>query len=164
MPGAAGHGIDASSYRQVLGHYPTGVCVVTTIDDGVPMGLAVGSFSSLSIDPPLVQFSVANTSNSLAAIKRSGVLCVNVLSEDQEHLCRVFASKEPDKFAGVGWRPSANGTPQLDGVVAHVDCDVHDTLAGGDHTIVVGAVTDLEVDHAGGPLLFFRGGYGRFAI
>ena len=156
--------IEPAVYRQVLGHFPTGVCVVTTIDGDTPLGLAVGSFSSVSLDPPLVQFSVSNTSHSLAGIVRSGRFCVNVLSEHQEDVCRIFAGKGDDKFAGIGWRPSANNTPHLTDVVAHIDCDVHDTVAAGDHTIVLGLVTDLGVDVGGGPLLFFRGGYGRFAI
>lgn len=161
----SGPTIDPATYRQVLGHFPTGVCVVTTTAaDGSHAGLAVGSFSSVSLDPALVQFSVSNTSHSLAVLLEVGRFCVNVLAEDQEHVCRVFASKAEDKFEGMGWRPSANGMPQLSDVLAHIDCDVHATLVAGDHTIVVGEVTDLAVDHDGGPLVFFRGGYGRFAV
>jgi 3-hydroxy-9,10-secoandrosta-1,3,5(10)-triene-9,17-dione monooxygenase reductase component len=156
--------IDAARFRQVLGHFPTGVCVVTTMDAGTPAGLAVGSFASVSLDPPLVLFSAANTSSSLARITSSGRFCVNVLSEDQEDVCRVFASRSDDKFAGLGWTPSGNHAPRIDGSLAWVDCDVHQTVDGGDHVIVIGAVTDLAVQHEGGPLLFYRGGYGRFAV
>jgi 3-hydroxy-9,10-secoandrosta-1,3,5(10)-triene-9,17-dione monooxygenase reductase component len=156
--------IDAAKYRQVLGHFPTGVCVVTTIHDGAPAGFAVGSFTSVSLEPPLVLFCASNTSSSLARIQSSGQFCVNVLAEDQEDICRIFASKTDDKFATIGWHPSANHTPRLDGGLAHIDCDVDQVIAAGDHTIVIGAVTDLAVHHEGGPLLFFRSGYGRFTL
>jgi 3-hydroxy-9,10-secoandrosta-1,3,5(10)-triene-9,17-dione monooxygenase reductase component len=154
--------IDAAKYRQVLGHFPTGVCVVTTTHDGATAGLAVGSFASVSLEPPLVLFCASSTSSTLAHLRASGRFCVNVLAEDQEEICRVFASKVDDKFAGLGWHPSANHTPRIEGCLAHIDCDVHEAIQAGDHTIVIGAVTDLAVHHEGGPLLFFRSGYGRF--
>lgn len=156
--------IDAAKYRQVLGHFPTGVCVITAMDAGTPAGLAVGSFASVSLDPALVLFCTSNTSSTLARISASGKFCVNVLGEDQEDICRVFASRSDDKFAGLGWKPSANHSPRIDGCLAWVDCDLHQSVDGGDHTIVIGAVTDLGVQHEGGPLLFYRGGYGRFAV
>lgn len=167
MSAAAGDppSIDPSVFRQVLGHFPTGVCVVTTMSaDGTPAGFAVGSFASVSLDPALVLFCASNTSSTLAHVLASGRFCVNVLGEDQEHVCRTFAARSDDKFAGLGWHPSANASPRLDGVLAHIDANVHTTTDGGDHTIVVGAVTDLAVHHEGGPLLFYRGGYGRFAV
>jgi 3-hydroxy-9,10-secoandrosta-1,3,5(10)-triene-9,17-dione monooxygenase reductase component len=156
--------IDQAKFRQVLGHFPTGVCVVTTSTGAGPAGFAVGSFASVSLDPPLILFCASRQSSTLARIAAAGSFCVNVLAEDQEDVCRTFAGKSDDKFAGVGWRPSANHMPHLDGALAHIDCDVERTVDGGDHTVVFGAVTDLAVDHEGGPLLFFRGGYGRFAV
>ncbi len=156
--------IDQSLFRQVLGHFPTGVCVVTTTVDGLPSGFAVGSFASVSLDPPLVLFCASNQSSTLERILGSGEFCVNVLAEDQEGLCRTFASKSEDKFAGIGWHPSANGCPRLDGALAHLDASVSDRVIEGDHTVVVGRVTDLAVHHEGGPLLFYRGGYGRFVV
>jgi 3-hydroxy-9,10-secoandrosta-1,3,5(10)-triene-9,17-dione monooxygenase reductase component len=156
--------VDQARFRQVLGHFPTGVTVVTaTGSDGRPVGLAVGSFFSVSLDPPLVAFCAAKTSSSYPKIEDVGHFTVNVLAEDQEELCRVFASSGTDKFAGVGYKPSPNtGSPILDGILAWIDCEIDAVHEAGDHWIVIGAVRDLAVVHEGGPLVFFRGGYGRF--
>lgn len=155
---------DSAKFRQVLGHFATGVTVVTAMSDGEPVGLAVGSFSSVSLDPPLVAFFPDRTSSSWPKIRAAGSFCVNVLGEGQEDVCRRFASKGDDKFSGLGWQPAASGSPLLDGVVAWIDCDIHSVDDAGDHFCVMGAVRDLDVAHDGGPLLFFRGGYGRFAV
>lgn len=156
---------DAAQYRQVLGHFPTGVTVITAIDDGVPVGLAVGSFSSLSLDPPLVLFCPGSQSSSWPKIRAAGSFCVNILAADQEHVCRVFASREPDKFASIGWtRTKQTGSPLIEGVLAWIDCDIENVIPGGDHDIVVGRVRDLESADARGPLVFYRGGYGRYEV
>lgn len=154
--------VDEARFRQVLGHFPTGVTVITAAPEGEPpVGLAVGSFASLSLDPPLVLFCAAKQSSSWPKIRDAGVFCVNVLAEDQEEVCRQFAGKG-DKYAGIGWKPGHTGAPILAGVLAWIDCRVEQVLDGGDHDIVVGRVLDLEVAHEGRPLVFFRGGYGRF--
>ena len=155
---------DSAKYRQVLGHFPTGVTVVTAMTDDGPAGMAIGSFSSVSLEPPLVLFCPQKTSGSWNRIKDSGRFCVNILGDDQEDVSRVFASKAEDKFAEIGWKRSGNGAPQITGVLAHIDCDIHEILDGGDHDIVLGMVTGLEVNHEGGPLVFFRGGYGRVSF
>lgn len=156
--------IDTARFRQVLGHFPTGVTVVTaTGSDGRPAGLAVGSFFSVSLDPPLVAFCASKSSSSYPKIETVGHFAVNVLAEDQEELCRAFAASEGDKFSGVGHRPSpGTGSPILADVLAWIDCEIEAVHEAGDHWIVVGRVHDLEVVHEGGPLIFFRGGYGRF--
>jgi flavin reductase (DIM6/NTAB) family NADH-FMN oxidoreductase RutF len=157
--------IDSSSYRQVLGHFPTGVTVVTTMGDTGPSGMAIGSFTSVSLDPPLVGFLPGKTSSSWPAIEQQGRFCVNILAEDQEHVCRAFASKAEDKFAGIGWKPAgATGSPILDGVLAWIDCDVHEVVEAGDHWFVLGLVKELAVAREGKPLVFFRGGYGTFGL
>lgn len=156
--------IDAARFRQVLGHFCTGVTVITAVDEGQAAGLAVGSFSSLSLDPPLVLFCADKGSSTFPKIRAAGSFCVNILAEDQEDICRVFASKGADKFAGIGYKRAGTGSPILDGVLAWIDCDIADIVEQGDHYIVVGRVRDLEVMHEGGPLLFFRGGYGRFQL
>jgi flavin reductase (DIM6/NTAB) family NADH-FMN oxidoreductase RutF len=153
--------IDAAKYRQVLGHFPTGVAVVTAMTADGPAGMAIGSFSSLSLDPAQVLFCPAKTSGSWAKLKSVDTFCVNILAEDQEDVCRIFASRSEDKFAEIGWKRSANGSPLLNGVLGYIDCTTFAILEGGDHDIVVGTVTDLEVMHEGAPLIFFRGGYGR---
>lgn len=155
---------DSARYRQVLGHFPTGVTVITAAPDGVPVGMAVGSFSSVSLDPPLVAFFAGRGSSSWPKIEASGAFCVNILAEDQEELCRRFASKEEDKFAGLGWSAAGSGSPVLEGVLAWIDCDIESVIEAGDHYGVIGRVRDLSVGHDGSPLVFFRGGYGRFAV
>jgi flavin reductase (DIM6/NTAB) family NADH-FMN oxidoreductase RutF len=155
---------DSAKYRQVLGHFPTGVTVITAVADGTPVGMAVGSFASVSLDPPLVAFFAAHSSTSWPKIKGAGSFCVNILAEDQEGVCRRFASKEEDKFAGLGWSPAGSGSPLLGGVLAWIDCDIDSVVDAGDHVCVLGRVRELEVAHDGAPLVFFRGGYGRFAV
>ena len=160
----AGSAFDSAKYRQVLGHFPTGVTVITAIADGSPVGMAIGSFASLSLEPPSVLFCAGRQSTSWPKVRAAGSFCVNILADDQEDVCRVFASKAPDKFAEIGWKHSGNGNPILEGVLAYIDCTIGDVVESGDHDIVIGQVTDLEVRHEGGPLLFFRGGYGRFSL
>lgn len=155
---------DAAKFRQVLGHFPTGVTVITAHGDDGPLGLAVGSFASLSLEPPQVLFCAGHQSSTWPRIRATGSFCVNVLAEDQEDVSRVFASRADDKFAEIGWRRSGNGSPLLDGVLAYVDCAIDQVVPSGDHDIVIGTVQDLDVRHEGGPLVFFRGGYGRFVV
>jgi flavin reductase (DIM6/NTAB) family NADH-FMN oxidoreductase RutF len=140
------------------------VTVITAVADGDPVGLAVGSFSSLSLDPPLVLFCADKGSSTWPKIEKAGVFGVNILAEDQEDVCRAFASRGADKFEGVGWKKSGTGSPMLDGSLAFIDCTVDSVTDGGDHLIVVGRAKELDVLHEGGPLLFFRGGYGRFQL
>jgi flavin reductase (DIM6/NTAB) family NADH-FMN oxidoreductase RutF len=155
---------DPQWFRHVLGQYPTGVCIVTALqEDGPPAGLAVGSFASVSLDPPLVAFMPDKTSTSWPKIERAGTFCVNVLAADQEHVCRRFATKLADKFSGLAWRPSSSGTPIIEGVVAWIDCDVEMVHEAGDHYIVLGRVRDLQLEQPRLPLLFYQGGYGRFS-
>lgn len=156
--------IDGATFRRVLGHYPTGVCVVTAIEpDGTATGMIVGSFTSVSLDPPLVAFLPDKSSTSWPRIERAGKFCVNILASDQQDLCRRFAAKGGDKFAGVSHRLSANGSPVLDDVVAWIDCTLDAVHEAGDHFIVLGRVCELDSARAEEPLLFFRGQYGNFA-
>jgi flavin reductase (DIM6/NTAB) family NADH-FMN oxidoreductase RutF len=155
---------DSAKFRQVLGHFTTGVTVITGATADGPVGLAVGSFASVSLDPPLVAFFADKTTSSWPKIAPSGAFCVNILGQHQEDVCRRFASKEPDKFAGLGWSPAGSGSPILDGVIAWIDCDLGEVVEAGDHYLALGAVRELEVGHDGPPLLFFRGGYGRFEV
>lgn len=156
--------IDPKWYRQVLGQYPTGVCVVTARSPlGEAVAMVVGSFSSVSLDPPLVAFFPDRKSSTWAKLRECERFCVNILGADQEDICRKLASKDPDKFAGVAYSESAQGNPILDGSVAWIDCDRHAIVDAGDHEMVTGRVLELDVGVGGLPLLFFRGGYGRFA-
>ncbi|WOX24950.1 flavin reductase family protein [Streptomyces solicathayae] len=149
--------------RSALAGFCTGVAVITALDpDGRPVGMAVQSFSSVSLDPPLVCFCPAHTSTTWPAIRAAGRFAVNVLAADQEELCRRFAVTGGDKFAGVRWSPGPNGAPLLDGALATVVCELEDVLDGGDHAIALGRVTSLTAhrDDAA-PLLYFRRTYGR---
>jgi flavin reductase (DIM6/NTAB) family NADH-FMN oxidoreductase RutF/DNA-binding IclR family transcriptional regulator len=155
---------DPKWFRQVLGQYPTGVCVITAQPgDVTPAGMAVGSFTSVSLDPPLVAFFPDRSSTSWPKIRAASRFCVNILSADQEHICRRFASKAENKFEGLDHRSSNGGPPIISGVVAWMDCDLYSVQEAGDHFIVLGLVRELQIESASLPLLFFQGGYGRFA-
>lgn len=156
--------IDARWYRQVLAQYPTGVCVVTADPaDLGPSGMVVGSFTSVSIDPPLIAFFPDKTSTSWPKIERAGSFCVNILGAEQEQVCRQFASKTGDKFAGQAHRPGVTGAPILEDSVAWIECDIDRVIEAGDHYIVLGLVRDLQLEKPRLPLVFFQGGYGRFS-
>jgi flavin reductase (DIM6/NTAB) family NADH-FMN oxidoreductase RutF len=156
--------IDSATFRRVLGHYPTGVCIVTAMEEGRPAGMAVGTFTSVSLDPPLVAFFPDKRSSSWPRIERAGKFCVNVLASNQLDLCKQFSTSGGDKFAGITHRVSDNGSPILDGVVAWIDCDLHAVHEAGDHYIVLGRVRELEATNPGSPLLFFQGSYGEFNL
>jgi flavin reductase (DIM6/NTAB) family NADH-FMN oxidoreductase RutF len=155
---------DSARFRKVLGHYPTGVTVVTSVADGALTGLTIGSFVSVSLEPPLVGFLAGHGSASWPDIRTSGVFCVNVLSADQAELCWRFAREEGSaKWDGVEWTASASGAPIIEGCVAWIDCAIVQTHDVGDHVFVVGRVMDLDhVEGDGNPLLFFQGGLGGF--
>ena len=150
----------ARRFRDVLGRFASGVTVVTGTSDGRPVGLTCQSFSSVSLDPPLVLFVAARTSRAWPLIQLSGHFCVNFLGAGQAPLSNVMASRGVDKFAGVSWAPApASGSPVLDGVLGYVDCTIHAVHEAGDHHIVVGRVLDLASTELTEPLLFFRGRY-----
>ncbi|WP_454345543.1 flavin reductase family protein [Streptomyces canus] len=149
--------VGPAEFRRVLGEFATGVTVITA-PGTPPAGFACQSFSSLSLDPPLVAFMVGRASTTWPRIARAGVFCVNVLSADQDRLCRAFAVSGADKFAGVAHDPApASGSPRLAGTLAWIDCTIHAVHTGGDHLIVVGRVDALGTDGGDAPLLFHRG-------
>ncbi|MCP5328956.1 MAG: flavin reductase family protein [Sinobacteraceae bacterium] len=156
--------IDAAKFRETLGHYPTGVAVVTVLsENGQPDGMVVGTFSSVSLDPPLIGFFPARSSGSFARLRTARYFCVNVLASDQEPLCRRIATVWQGKFDGVAWRAGPLGSPILEGVVSWIECTFEDIREAGDHYIVLGRVHELGVERSTLPLLFFQGGYGRFS-
>ena len=152
--------VDPRVMRDVLGHFASGVTVVTSIGPDGPIGFTCQSFSSLSLDPPLIAFAPSRTSTTWPRLREVGRFCVNVLAEDQSDLSQAFARSGTDKYAGVAWAPSPHGSPMLDGVVAWIDSEVEAEYEGGDHTIVVGRVLDLGADPLRSPLVFHRGAYG----
>lgn len=149
----------ALRFREVLGRFATGVTIVTAVHEGEPVGLTCQSFTSVSLDPPLVLFVPARTSRAWPRIERAGAFCVNVLARGQQELAEVFASRGTDKFAGVEWRPGVTGAPVLAGGVAWVDCVLHAVHGGGDHLVVLGRVRDLGAPGDADPLLFLESRY-----
>jgi len=154
---------DEASFRTVLGHFATGVTIITAMDGDEPIGVSANSFTSVSLDPPLVLFCAAKASTTWPRIEAAGKFTVNILNEHQEDVCRVFATKGADRFSRIGWRTSANGQPILHDSLAYIDCEMQEQHDAGDHIIVVGRVQELGVLSEEGPLLFYRGGYGKFA-
>jgi 3-hydroxy-9,10-secoandrosta-1,3,5(10)-triene-9,17-dione monooxygenase reductase component len=152
--------VDAGELRDVLGHFASGVTVITALADDGPIGFTCQSFSSLSLDPPLVAFAPARTSRTWPRLREIGRFCVNVLAEGQDDVSQNFARSVPDKFAGVPWTPSAHGCPVLADIVAWIDGELWAEYDGGDHTIVVARVLDLGAHAERSPLLFHRGAYG----
>jgi len=154
-------GVDdgATLFRRVLGAFPTRVVLITASDEQGPVGLAVSSFTSVSLDPPLVLFCAAHSSDTWPRIRTAGVFAVNVLGEDAAGVCRRFARKDVDRFAGSGYHLGATGAPVLPGVAAHLDCRIEAVHPGGDHAIVVGRVVHLAADEAVLPLVFHGGDY-----
>ena len=156
--------IDAALFRETLGHYPTGVAVVTAMSEqGTPDGMVVGTFSSVSLNPPLITFFPATSSRSFARLRTASAFCVNVLASDQEPICRQIATSRDRKFDGVGWRRGPLGSPVLAGAVSWIECTFEDVREAGDHFVVLGRVHALAVERSTLPLLFFQGGYGRFS-
>jgi len=152
--------VDPRLMREVLGHFASGVTVVTAMAPDGPIGFTCQSFSSLSLDPPLVAFAPSRASTTWPRLRAAGRFCVNVLAEEQSDLSQAFARSGTDKYAGVSWAPSPHGSPMLDGVVAWIDSELWAEYDGGDHTIVVARVLDLGADPGRSPLVFHRGGYG----
>lgn len=155
--------IDPHEFRRVLGHFPTGVTVVTGMDGTEPAGLTIGSFTSVSLDPPLVGFLPGRNSTTWSAIESSGHFCVNVLGSQQGDTCWTFAKSSGDasRFDGLSWHTEATGAPVIDGSLAWIDCSIEQVIEMGDHWFVLGAVVALGAED-GDPLLFFRGGLGTF--
>jgi 3-hydroxy-9,10-secoandrosta-1,3,5(10)-triene-9,17-dione monooxygenase reductase component len=149
-------------FRRILGHFATGVVVVTAFDSE-PIGMTCQSFSSVSLDPPLVMFCPGHASVTWPRIRAVGTFAVNILAEDQLETCQRFAVSGGSKFDGVDWHTGRSGVPILEGVVAYVECRLESVYAGGDHDIVTGRPLYVGEDPSLEPLLFFRSRYGRFS-
>lgn len=148
---------DSQSLRDTLGCFATGVVVATTVGDkGAPVGLTINSFSSVSLEPPLILWSIALTAPSLEAFRSHPTFCINILSEQQKSLCMQFAKPAEDKFNGVSWRVGLGGAPIIENAHAVLQCETYERYAGGDHEIYLGKV--VQIDHADKkPLIFHRG-------
>jgi flavin reductase (DIM6/NTAB) family NADH-FMN oxidoreductase RutF len=154
---------DPNRMREVLGHFCSGVTIVTAILDGEPVGMTCQSFFSLSLSPPLVLFSPAITSTSYPRIRQSGAFCINVLAEDQEDICRGFARSGSDKWKGVPWSRTAAGNPIIAGVQAWIDCRLDTEYVAGDHFLTIGLVVELQ-EAPVRPLLYYKGAYAALIL
>ncbi|MET7336886.1 flavin reductase family protein [Nonomuraea sp. NPDC005650] len=159
----AGGAVDAAGFRQALAVHAAGVVIITAQTDGIPVGLTATSFSSVSLDPPLVSFYVDQSSTTWPWLRSADHFAVNVLASDQADLAARFARKDIDRFAEpTRWRPGTLGAPLLQDVSAHLICLPHETVDVGDHILVVGLVTEARVHSAGRPLIYHQGRFGRF--
>ncbi|GJF30563.1 monooxygenase [Kitasatospora sp. NE20-6] len=149
---------DSARFRHALGHFATGLTIVTALSGDGPVGFTCQSFTSLSLDPPMIALAPGKASRSWPRIREAGAFCVNVLDAGQQDLCTAFATSGGDKFAAAPWSPGRNGAPRLAGSLAHVECRLVTAHDAGDHELVIGAVEDIEV-HDGEPLLFYRGAF-----
>jgi flavin reductase (DIM6/NTAB) family NADH-FMN oxidoreductase RutF len=154
--------LDAARFREVMGHFATGVVVVTAISEPGPVGFTCQSFASLSVEPMLVTFAARSESSSWPQIRRAGHLAINVLTNRQEALARVFATTAADKFAGVAWRPGEHGAPLLADALATIEGHLVTVATHGDHDIAVVAVEHAHAQD-GSPLVYYRRGFGTFA-
>lgn len=154
--------LDPLTLRRAFGNFPTGVTVVTAAPDGEPAGITIGSFFSVSLDPPLVGLCADKGSSSWPKIEPANAFTVNLLAADQAEVSNHFASKDDDKFTDISWRPAGSGSPILDNVIGWIDCVTEQTVDAGDHWIIIGRVTAIEIERETDPLVFFRGGYGSF--
>lgn len=154
--------IDSRLFRTVLGHFGSGVVVVSAIAEDGPVGMTCQSFFSVSLDPPLIAISPARTSTTWPHIAKAGHFAVSILAHGQEHLCRSFAVSGGDKFSGVDWQAARHtGAPLIAGALAWLDCLVEGVHEAGDHYLVVARVVSAEAG-TGHPLMFYRGGFGSF--
>jgi len=158
--------IDPREFRNVLGHFATGVTIVTTANEGKVAGFTANAFCSVSLDPPLVLVCITNTSSALALIEASRIFSVNILAADQEDLARCFAKSGPEKnerFCTPDHHTQTTGAPIFDHALAWVDCRLHAIYPGGDHIIAVGEVVALGM-HESDPLLFVNGRYATLPL
>lgn len=154
--------MDDDLFRRVMGSFAGGVTIVTTLDqDGTPRGFTASGMTSLSLDPRLLLVCVSIRSATLTAIQQRSGFVVNILADSQRELAQRFASRLPDKFAGVRWEPGTTGVPVLAGSLAHAECRVYGLRDGGDHQIILGEVISAAAGDAV-PLLYFRGHYGVY--
>lgn len=149
---------DPTAFRQILGNFATGLTIVTgQLPDGTRFGLTASSFQTLSLDPPLVLYSVRRTAASVELVQRAKGFCVNVLRDGHAPLAQRFGSPVEDRFAGHDWERSPGGAWVLPDAIAVLECRLWETYEGGDHVIIVGEVTSMGRGEEGDPLLFFRG-------
>ncbi|WP_211443010.1 flavin reductase family protein [Collimonas humicola] len=157
--------IEPLRFREALGHYASGITVITSHMDGEPIGFTCQSFHSVSMSPPLVSFSVMTSSASYPKIRQAGRFAVNILSDEQARISNQFARRGTDKWLGIEWQESPLGNPIIVGSLHWLDCEIHAEHAAGDHLIVIGEVKALNLQEAAAtqPLLYYKGQYCNLA-
>ena len=157
--------IEPSSFREALGHYASGITVITSHTDDEPIGFTCQSFYSVSMNPPLVSFSVMSSSASYPRIRQAGRFAVNILAGGQVEISNRFARRGTDKWHQVQWQPSPLGNPIIAGSLHWIDCEIHAEHVAGDHLIVIGEVKALNLQQTtpAQPLLYFKGQYCNLA-
>jgi 4-nitrophenol 2-monooxygenase / 4-nitrocatechol 4-monooxygenase, reductase component len=161
MEPAVINALEPREFRRVLGHFATGVTVVTAEHDGKPFGATISAFSALSAEPPTILVCLNQNLGTHAAIQESGQFTINILGEEQGELARTFATPNADKFGSAAWAATSHG-PQLSDAIAHLGCRVVETHEGGTHRIFIGLVQEATTVTGRGPLSYFRGQFGRF--
>lgn len=154
--------IDSQLFRETLARFCSGVTVVTALERGEQVGMTCQSFMSMSLDPPLIAFAPGIESSTYPRIRAAGQFAINVLSATQRSMALTFAQRGTDRFANVSWHPGVTGAPLLAGAVAHIECDLEEERAVGDHYLVVGRVRALQGHPEAEPLLFFRSTFGSW--
>ena len=152
--------LDVAHFKEVLGHYASGLVVVSALLENGPAGFTCQSFGSLSLEPPLVTFAASSSGNSWGLVRQASMVGVSVLSSDQEEIARRFARSGVDKFDGVAWEPGPDGSPLISGALAHIEGRLVSIVTHGDHDIAVVEVTFAAAGH-GRPLVYFRRGFGE---
>ncbi len=157
--------IEPARFREALGHYASGITVISTHIDGEPIGFTCQSFYSVSMNPPLVSFSIKSSSYSYPKIRKAGRFTVNILSDEQVAISNQFAKASTDKWRGIDWEASPLGNPIIANSLYWIDCQIHAELIAGDHVIVIGEVKALPLKENtyAQPLLYFKGQYGNLA-
>jgi flavin reductase (DIM6/NTAB) family NADH-FMN oxidoreductase RutF len=156
--------VSSDEFRHACGRFASGVTIATVVDrDGVPHGLTVSSFTSVSLSPPLVSICLGHAVSLIDTFRAASHFGINILAEEQQELSQHFARKGHDRFQGIPWAPGTTGAPLLEGVLAAIECEVYQFVPMGDHDILVGQMVGTQV-REGNPLLHFRGSYRKLQI
>ncbi len=163
FPGRAAP-VSSEEFRRACGRFPTGVTIATVLDaNSQPHGLTVSSFTSVSLEPPLISICLGHAVSLIDTFRAASFFGINVLGEEQQSLSELFARKGQDRFQGIAWTPGENGAPLIDGVLAAIECQVEQRIPVGDHDILIGRMVATRV-RDGAPLLHFSGAYRKLLL
>jgi flavin reductase (DIM6/NTAB) family NADH-FMN oxidoreductase RutF len=156
--------VSSELFRRACGRFPSGVTIATVFDgEGQPHGLTVSSFTSVSLEPPLISICLGHAVSLIDTFRAANFFGINVLADEQRHLSERFARKGHDRFQGIAWTPGEHGAPLIDGVLAAIECQVEQRIPVGDHDIFIGRMVAARV-HDGAPLIHFCGAYRKLSL